>query len=77
MQSATELPAITRETRCIRIPVAAKMCGVSPSTIRRMIENPKLDFPSIRFGGSVLVPLKLLDEWIARNARPRQEEEQP
>jgi hypothetical protein len=42
-----------------------------------MIENPKLDFPSIRFGGSVLVPLKLLDEWIARNALPRRQEEQP
>lgn len=49
--------------RAVSIPMAAELLGVSESMVRRLLADG--DFPHVRFGERVVVPLAALDSWLA------------
>lgn len=50
----------------VSVAEAARMCGVSRPTLSRWTNIP--DFPSIRIGGRVLIPLAGLEKWLDTHA---------
>ena len=55
------------DVRAVAIPVAAQLLAVSESTLRRLIDRG--EFPSVKFGERVVIPLAQLDDWLATHTR--------
>lgn len=45
---------------------AARSLGVSRPTMYRLLDRP--DFPKVRVGNRVIIPCRLFEEWLEREA---------
>lgn len=50
-----------------RVEEAARMLGVSRATLYKLIDAE--DLPTVRFGKSVRVPRKALEEWVTEKVK--------
>ena len=50
-----------------RVEEAARMLGVSRATLYKLIDAE--DLPTVRFGKSVRVPRKALEEWVIEKVK--------
>lgn len=71
MQLTAPLPSTDLGNRiALRVGEAARLLGVSPALLWKLIYSPSSTFPSAKVGNSVVIPVKDLQEWLAAQTRP-------